>query len=153
MSLTKSLIAAALAAGLAACAGRDAAPDPAAGIAESAAAFEAAFNGRDAQGVAALYTADAVVIPPGAPRAVGRGEIGTLWQSYIDNGVSDLDLVTTALDEQGDTATELGRFTLTAPDGSGGRVTAEGRYMVLWKLEPDGVWRLKWDGWNNAPAG
>ena len=37
--------------------------------------FAAAFNRKDAQGIAALYTEDAAILPPGAPRADGRDAI------------------------------------------------------------------------------
>ena len=116
----------------------EAEPDAAAGIAASSAVFEAAFNAGDAGGVAALYTADAVK---------------ALWQSYVDANLSEFDLTTVTLDVQGDTATEMGRFSLAAPDGKGGSVTVGGSYIVLWKLGADGVWRLHWDIWNDDPAG
>jgi len=32
-------------------------------------------------------------------------------------------------------------------------VTVTGKYIVLWKLGEDGVWRLQWDLWNDDPAG
>ena len=131
----------------------EAEPDAAAGIAASSAVFEAAFNAGDAGGVAALYTADAVILPPGAARVDGRDAVKALWQSYVDANLSEFDLTTVTLDVQGDTATEMGRFSLAAPDGKGGSVTVGGSYIVLWKLGADGVWRLHWDIWNDDPAG
>jgi ketosteroid isomerase-like protein len=40
-------------------------------------------------------------------------------------------------------AYEVGRVKLTTPDGP-----AEGKYIVLWKQDADGTWRLHRDIWN-----
>lgn len=138
---------------LSACAMMEKEPDAAAGVAASSMAFEDAFNAGDAAAVAALYAADAMVMPPNANRIEGRAAIQELWQSYIDADLDKFHLTTVTLDAQGDTATELGRFAVDAPNGKGGRVTVKGKYIVLWKQGEDGVWRLQWDIWNDDPAG
>lgn len=112
--------------------------------------FETAFNTGDAAGVAALYTEDAVIMPPDAPRIDGREGVQGVWQGVIDAGGADLDLVTEEVIDLGDTATELGMFTLTAPDGSGGRVSVNGKYIVVWKKDGED-WKLHWDIWNASP--
>lgn len=149
----RSLLLTAAVAALSACEATDAGRDAAAGISQTSAQFEAAYNSGDAQAVAALYTEDGAVLPPGAPRIDGREGIAGLWQNFIDADVRDLDLETVELEASGDSATEVGRFTLTAPDGQGGRITAGGKYIVLWRRDADGVWRLHRDIWNNNPAG
>ena len=113
--------------------------------------FEAAFNAGDAAGVAALYTEDAVIMAPDTPRMDGRAAVQGLWQGFIDAGVTGLDLVTSEVEEFGDTANELGTFTLTAPDGEGGTVTLNGKYIVVWKRADGGDWHLDWDIWNLTP--
>ncbi|MBK0400935.1 SgcJ/EcaC family oxidoreductase [Limibaculum sp. M0105] len=144
----RPMIAAAALLALSACASDMGMPGAMDGIADSSARFEAAFNAGDADALAALYTADAVALPPGAARVEGRDAIRDLWQGVFDSGVSDLNLTTESIRDNGANATELGRLTLTAPDGIGGRVTAYGKYIVLWERDGEGVWRLKWDIWN-----
>ena len=122
------------------------------GIAATSARFEAAFNKGDAAGLAKLYTADAVVMAPNYARIRGRRAIQGLWQRFFDAGVSDIDLKTLELEVADRRASEYGTFSLTAPDGRGGRVTATGKYIVLWRHDSDGVWRLHRDIWNNDPA-
>ena len=146
------LLAAAVAA-LSACESMDRGPDAAAGIAASAERFEAAYNSGDAAAMAALYTPDGAVLPPDTARIDGREGIQALWQGYMDAGVEDLALETVELEAHGASASEVGTFTLTAPDGAGGRVTAGGKYIVLWQRGEDGIWRLHRDIWNGSPAG
>lgn len=149
----RTLILVAAVAALSACETMESGPDPAARIATVGEQFEAAYASGDGAAVAALYTPDAVVLPPGMARIDGRAGIAEMWQGFIDAGVRDLDLETVELEVHGQTASELGTFTLTAPDGEGGRVEAGGKYVVLWRRGEDGVWRLDWDIWNENPAG
>ncbi len=122
-----------------------------AGIAEVSSARQAAFNRGDPQAMAQLYSEDAVIMAPGAPWLEGRESVVEVWQRVLDQDVRDLDLRTQEIDAHRNTATELGRFTMTAPDGQGGRQTVDGKYMVHWKRNLDGAWRLHWDIWNNSP--
>ena len=120
-------------------------------IATRSETFEAAFNSGDAAAVAAHYTTDAVLLAPDTARIDGREAVQGLWQSFVDAGVTDLQLTTVNLDDLGDTANEIGTYTLTAPDGNGGTVQAGGKYIVVWKTDDSGVWHLHWDIWNSTP--
>jgi uncharacterized protein (TIGR02246 family) len=123
------------------------------GINATNAEFQAAFNRGDAPGLAKLYTADSLLMAPNYGRIKGRRAIEGLWQNFFDAGVSDIDLNTLELEVTGNKASEVGTFSLTAPDGKGGRVTANGKYIVLWRRDGDGIWRLHRDIWNNDPGG
>ena len=80
----KTFVFAAALTALSACAAMEEGPDPAAGIAASSTAFEATFNSGDAAGLAALYTADAALLPPDMAQIDGREGIQALWQSFMD---------------------------------------------------------------------
>lgn len=126
--------------------------DAAQDIAALSETFEAAFNSGDAAGVAQHYTQDAVLLAPDTPRIEGREGIRGLWQGFIDAGATDLDLVTVDVVERDDIANELGMFTLSAPDGNGGMTELSGKYIVVWKKDGDGAWKLHWDIWNSTPG-
>ena len=53
--------------------------------------------------------------------------------------------VTVDLDDRGDIAIELGRYTLLLADGA---IADRGKYLVVWKQQDDG-WRLYRDIWNS----
>lgn len=106
-------------------------------------AFAEAYNAGDAAGVAALYTEDAVILPPGAEMAEGREAIAAFWQGAIGSGMKDLKLEAVDLEDHGDAAREIGRFTATA-----GEESLSGKYVVVWKKADDGTWQLGTDIWN-----
>lgn len=114
--------------------------------------FETAFNGGDAAAVAAHYAEDAAVFPPDAARVDGRTGIQTFWKGAMDAGLADLKLKAVEVHGDGDLAFEVGEVSFSAPDGSGGRSTANGKYVVVWKRGPDGTWRLYRDIWNANPV-
>ena len=121
-------------------------------IAAALASFAEAFNGGDSAGVAALYTADAALFPPGAARVDGRAAIQAFWQGAIDDGITALSLEAVEVEESGDLAMEVGSFSLAVPGEGGQQTTVFGKYIVVWKKGADGVWRLYRDIWNTNPA-
>ena len=116
--------------------------------------FAEIFKRGDAAGVAALYTADARLMPPDLPMITGTEAIKAFWQSAMKQGIKAATLETIDVETSGgDLATEIGRFTLNMETPGGDRVEQTGKYIVLWKLDA-GVWKLHADIWNaDAPAG
>ncbi len=147
--LWKLVLALAFSAVLAAPAGADPARG---GIELASAKFIKAFNSGDGTGVAALYTENAALFPPGAARVDGRADIQAFWQGAIDSGLSDLTLKTIEVEANGATAYEVGVLTLKAPGENGAVATVLGKYIVVWKNGADGSWRLHRDIWNITPA-
>ncbi len=106
-------------------------------------AFEEAARKRDTEKLAALYTADAIVMPPGAPFVKGRENIKQLWDSAIQQmGLKEVHLNTLDLEVMGNTACEVGEAVLTLESGG-----ASAKCMVVWK-KVDGHWRLHRDTLN-----
>ncbi len=115
--------------------------------------FTAAFNRGDAAGVAALYTENATTQPPNNEPLLGRQAVQNFMQAGFDAGLKDLALTTVSVEGSGDTAYEVGAYTIkVAPEGKAA-MTDSGKYMVVWKRGVDGMWRLHADMWNsNLPA-
>ena len=115
--------------------------DARAGIDAANTKFMSTFKAHDAAGMAALYTADACVLPTNTDIVSGAGNIQALWQSIFDMGVKEGLLETVDVDDHGDTAIEMGRYTMKV---DGGVVADKGKYLVVWKLD-GGTWKLHWD--------
>ncbi len=102
----------------------------------------------NAAGVAELYTEDAALMPPGAARLDGRAAIQQFWQGLLDAGVGDISLTTQEVDDAGDSAVEVGLISATAPGEGDARVSLTGKYIVVWRRDGGGNWRLHRDIWN-----
>lgn len=114
--------------------------------------FAAAFNGGDGASVAALYTEDAVLLPPDGARVDGRDAVQAFWQGAIDGGVGGLILETIEVESHGNLAYEVGVFSFQVPGENGASVTASGKYIVVWKRTGAHNWQLHRDIWNMDPA-
>jgi len=113
--------------------------------------FAETFNAGDGAALAAYYTENAQLLPPGSDIVEGREAIAAFWQGAMDSGLK-LDAVTPVeITQAGDMAVDIGMLALTAPDGAGGTVSLSAKYIVIWQLGDDGVWRLHRDTWNMNP--
>ena len=110
--------------------------------------FEKKFADGDAQGMAALYTGDGVLLPPGAGIQKGANAIGNFWQMVMDMGIKTARLETLEAEQEGETAIEMGQYELGGADG---QRMDQGKYIVIWKRE-DGQWKLHKDIWNTSQS-
>ena len=108
-------------------------------------AWTAAFNKGDAAAVAALYTEDAYVLPPGLTMVKGRAAIEAFWRQAAQQ-MSDAMLTTLDVLPLGRSAArEIGTVTLKTKSQPPQEVV--GKYVVVWrKIGRD--WKLATDIWN-----
>jgi uncharacterized protein (TIGR02246 family) len=122
-------------------------------IASAVRNFTEAFERGDSAAVAAWYSRDATLLPPDSPMLKGADAIQTFWQGAMDMGVKEARLETLEVEERDDLAYEVGKFELTAQPQDGGSVKMKGKYVVVWKKEEGGGWKMHVDIWNgDAPA-
>jgi uncharacterized protein (TIGR02246 family) len=108
-------------------------------------AWTAAFNKGDAAAVAALYSEDAYVLPPGSAMVKGRAAIEAFWRQAAQQ-MTDAKLTTLDVLPLGRSAArEIGTVTLKTKSQPPQEVV--GKYAVVWrKVGRD--WRLATDIWN-----
>jgi uncharacterized protein (TIGR02246 family) len=108
-------------------------------------AWTAAFNKGDAAAVAALYTEDAYVLPPGSGMVKGRAAIEAFWRQAAQQ-MSDAKLTTVDVLPLGRSAArEIGTVTLKTKSQPPQEIL--GKYIVVWrKIGRD--WKLATDIWN-----
>src|SRR5262245_6891489 len=106
--------------------------------------FAEALSRGDTLAVARSYTSDAEWFPPEAPVVKGGTQIARAWQSSV--GVARRHRVEVAeVVETRDRAEEIGRFAVSADDGS---VVAAAKYVVIWVRDSDGEWKRQRDFFN-----
>jgi uncharacterized protein (TIGR02246 family) len=111
-------------------------------------AIIAAVKRGDAAAVAQIFTEDAdfIPVPPGKGFISGRAAIEALnAQRLQKRRYLDLVLSTTSVGTSGDLAYETGTNSVTFQEGDAAPVTRTGRYLVVWRRDPDGVWRIRVD--------
>lgn len=120
-------------------------PDLQADIAKGTAAWQAAFNSGDGAAVAALYTDDAALLPPGGDPVRGLEAIQAYWTGAASTGET-FALTTVEVTGHGDMAVEVGTYSGAGADGAH---TDHGKFMVLW-MKVDGTWKMHRDMWNSS---
>ncbi len=103
--------------------------------------FMATFSRGDAAGIADLYTENGQFLPPNSDFVTGKQAIQATFQAFMDMGIKAIKLETIEVEGYGDTASEVGRYTL---EGEGGQVLDQGKFIVIWKQEA-GQWKLHRD--------
>jgi uncharacterized protein (TIGR02246 family) len=108
-------------------------------------AWTAAFNKGDAAAVAAMYTEDAYVLPPGAELIKGRAAIEGFWRQAAQQ-MGEAKLTTVDLLQLGPgAAREIGKVTLKTKSQPSQEIV--GKYAVVW-LKVGADWKLATDIWN-----
>jgi ketosteroid isomerase-like protein len=110
----------------------------------AAAAWDAAFNSENVDGVMALYADGAVSMPPGALPIIGKPAIRADYEFLFKN--FDLRHRTTVvqLEVQGTMAVERGEYVMFGPNGV---VVETGKHMIM-RRRINGPWRVVIEIWN-----
>lgn len=118
------------------------------GIARSAQAFSRALERGDAEAMAAQYVDDAVLVPPGGRMIAGRDSIRAFWTPRNpDFRTLSHSLTTDRLEVVGDAAVEVGTWRQEGQVSGQEPRESAGRYLVVWRRQPDGAWKMQFDSW------
>jgi uncharacterized protein (TIGR02246 family) len=107
--------------------------------------FAKAFNAGDAAAVAALYTEDAIILPPGGEMMKGRSAIQAFWKGAAEQ-FGNGKLTTLEVKPLGnEAAREIGTFSFRTKGSQSQEIT--GKYVVVWE-KVGSEWKLATDIWN-----
>jgi ketosteroid isomerase-like protein len=114
----------------------------------------AAVAARDLKRFAEGLAEDVVFVAEGAPLAVGRAAIATLWADLFKQGGPSLTWRPTLsyVASSGDLAYTEGEFLSRATGSDGKENTRRGRYVTVWRKGLDGTWRAVVDIGNRTPG-
>ncbi len=106
------------------------------------------FAKRNFDALDQIYTADARILPPGAPMLSGRTAIKEFWSGMILSANAK-SAVLTSVDvmQAGSDIVEIGAATLTVEPEGQGSAQIEVKYVVYWRQE-DSRWKWHVDIWN-----
>lgn len=109
--------------------------------------WEAAFNAGDIEALAALYSENCRLLPPGEMMMEGRDAVRAVFGGMIEAGLSGT-LSSVESMQAGDLAYNLGTYVVSAEDGS---IVGTGKFVELWR-KIDGEWKMVNDIWNEDPG-
>ena len=111
----------------------------------------AAWNGyiaaQNDSAIGALYTDDAVLMPPNQPRMTGPAIRGFFAGMWVINPTMVLTTDQVVTSDAGDVAIEEGSFALQYPGADGQPISDTGKYLVIWKKTDKG-WKVVRDIFN-----
>jgi uncharacterized protein (TIGR02246 family) len=122
-----------------------------AAIRDLEAAWVVAIRAKDLDKIVSLYATDGSLLASGAPIANGTAAIEASWQHIL--AAPGLDLIFTptqiVVAKARDMALDLGTFKLTVVGAQGKSEVTVGKYVVVWKRQPGGMWRVAADIFNS----
>lgn len=124
-----------------------------AAIAAANAAYNAGYLQNDAAAVAALYAEDAAELPAGEPTVVGRTAVDSRVRSAMDSTTTTAAASTTdELFAAGDYVVEIGTWSGSYTTKQSKATSEVGRYLVIWKRDSAGAWKIYREIANRVPA-
>jgi uncharacterized protein (TIGR02246 family) len=137
-----------------ACAGRvesDSRSADEAAIREADAASLKAIAAKQVETTVSYYDEGASILMPNTPIVTGREEIRNAWEQMFAIPGFNLAPKTTKIEvaRSGDLAYAQGTYEFSANDPQGKPVNDRGKFVVVWKKQTDGAWKIAADIWNS----
>jgi uncharacterized protein (TIGR02246 family) len=100
---------------------------------------------------AALYTPDAVFLPPTGERITGRDAIREMTRGVMAQFTSTITLHSITAERSGDLAYDSGDFTETlVATADGAKMDSRGNYLMILKRSQDGSWSIAQQVWTGS---
>ena len=104
----------------------------------------AAYNTNTPAAFPAMYTKDAVVLPPGAQPVDGREAIGKFWEERLKPGNrKDHTFEIVKIGQDGHLAYQEARWTLAIINKTGEPTKLSGNTVRIFEQQADGTWLTK----------
>jgi ketosteroid isomerase-like protein len=115
--------------------------------------FMKAATEKGSQGYMSYYVDDSVELPNGAPALSGKANIAKTML-FLDDPNNHLKWAPVGADisSSGDLGYTYGKYEFHAKDKDGKPHAEYGKYITIWKLQPDGKWKISVDMGNASPA-
>ena len=112
--------------------------------------WSAAAQSKNVDKTVSFYAEDGSVLPANAPKATGKEQIRAVWAHLLTELKADVSFAPTKIEvsKSGDLAYDIGTYELKVKDPQGQAVTEIGKYVVVWKKQPDKQWKVMADIFN-----
>ena len=110
-------------------------------------AFAKAANSQNFAAAASMYAIEASIMPPNGGAVNGRDAIQKWMASFPPMSDFKLDIV--EMDGRGDLAYIRGNYSLKMTPPGAASTADRGKFIEIWRKQPDGSWKIKCDIFNS----
>jgi uncharacterized protein (TIGR02246 family) len=108
-----------------------------------------AFSASDLDAIMALYSADAVQMPPNQPIITGKRALRDSFQSFLEHNSAELKATVEDVRTSGDWAYVRASYEQSmTPTGGGETVDEVGKWVLICQREAGGDWKIVSEIWN-----
>jgi uncharacterized protein (TIGR02246 family) len=109
--------------------------------------YVTAFNTGNYDHASALFAADGFLMSPQYEAVQGPNAIELMLRKLGEAGYSNLRLETTRVEQSGDMAIEIGRYTVAIRQANGTTIADRGKFVQAWRRL--GIWLMTANCWNS----
>ena len=111
-----------------------------------------AFKSKDVASAVAFYASDAAFLQPTGERIEGSKAIRELYEKVVSTFDTDLTLTSRVLEASGSLACDSGEYEETLTNrATGQKQHYRGQYVIVFRLGPEGEWRIIQHVWTVVP--
>ena len=112
--------------------------------------WSAAAQNKDVEKSVSVYADDGSMLPNHGSIATGKAQIREVWTHLLSLPGVKVSFAPTKIDiaKLKDMAYDVGTYELTMNDAQGNPSTEIGKYVVVWKKQPDKQWKVVADIFN-----
>lgn len=120
-------------------------------IRETDLAWAKAGAAKDLEATMSFLADDATEMPPNAPAATGKAALRKVWGDMFKTPGFAMSWQPTKVEaaRSGEIGYSIGTYQQTVHDKAGKPVTDRGKYVTIWKKQPDGKWKAVIDTFNS----
>lgn len=109
--------------------------------------YVTAFNTGNYDHASALFAADGFLMPPQSEAVQGPKAIELMLRKLGEAGYQNLRVETTRVEQSGDMAIEIGRYTVAIRQANGTTIADREKFVQAWRRL--GIWLMTANCWNS----
>jgi len=120
-------------------------------LSQLSAQFSAAYVQGDIEKLISFYTDDAVIFPGNSDLIRGREAIKKYWTLPPGRTVTHHKITAVEIKVIGEFAYDYGYYEISGRNGEESWGPNYGKYLIVWKRDKAGAWKMHLDMWNSRP--